>query len=163
MACTPHVARPELDYTPWPPRLTWQPVFDLVLKEEYPAHKPGVQLHRQLRSLGRSATPDGQLARCPSIETAYLIVMEVLAGARGKVHLRQLRQLLLRCDLLPVQGLADCDAAAGLFRTRREEGETTHRLADCLIAVPGFRVDAPILHQDKDFDTIARHSTVRIA
>jgi len=89
--------------------------------------------------------------------------MEVLAGARDEVYLRHLRGLLLRCKVLPLQGLADYEVAADLYRTCRREGETIRRLTDCLIAVAALRAGVPILHEDRDFTVIARHSTLQVA
>ena len=89
--------------------------------------------------------------------------MEVLAGALNDIHLRQLRRLLERCEMLALKGLADYEAAADVYRNCLREGETIRRLTDCLIAVPAIREGAAILHQDKDFDAIARHSTLQIA
>lgn len=103
------------------------------------------------------------LARDEPLATTEVVVMEVLAGARDDTHLRHLRRLLLRCEMLPLRGLGDYNAAADLFRTCRREGETIRRLTDCLIAVPSMRAGAAILHQDKDFNAIARHSALRIA
>ena len=82
---------------------------------------------------------------------------------RDDAHLQRLQGLLLRCELLPLQGLADYEAAASLYRTCRREGETIRRLTDCLIAIPAIRAGAAILHEDKDFDAIARHSALKIA
>lgn len=97
------------------------------------------------------------------LATTEVIVMEVLAGARDEVHLRQLRRLLLRCELLPLHGLVDYEAAASLYRACRRHGETIRRLTDCVIAVPALRADAAVLHADRDFDVIARHSALRIS
>lgn len=89
--------------------------------------------------------------------------MEVLAGARGDGHLRELRRLFVRCNLLPLIGLADYEAAGELYRTCRRNGETVRALTDCLIAVPAIRAGAGVLHADRDFDAIARHSSLQIA
>jgi hypothetical protein len=35
-------------------------------------------------------------------------------------------------------------------------------LADCLIAVPAINAGAPILHADRDFDAIARHTPLQV-
>lgn len=89
--------------------------------------------------------------------------MEILAGARDEAHLRDLRRLLLRCELLPLHGVIDYEAAAELYRTSRRNGETVRAIADCLIAIPAIRANIPVMHADRDFDTIARYSTLRIA
>ena len=89
------------------------------------------------------------------------VLMEVLAGARDERHLRDLRGLLgrgqmLRCDA------TDFDMAAALFRRCRRGGETIRALADCLIAAVAIRHDVPVLHADADFDVLARHTELRL-
>jgi predicted nucleic acid-binding protein len=88
--------------------------------------------------------------------------MELLAGASND-ELTRLGRLLGRFELLPVQGLADYEAAAGLYRRCRRAGETVRKLTDCLIAVVAMRAGAALLHQDQDFEAIARHAPLRVA
>jgi predicted nucleic acid-binding protein len=83
--------------------------------------------------------------------------MEVLAGARDASHLQALRRLLLRCQLLPVEGLDDYEAAAAIYRDCRSKGGTVRALTDCLIARVAMRSDVELLHSDNDFSTIAQH------
>ena len=87
--------------------------------------------------------------------------MEVLAGARDERHLRRLRGLLARAIHLPTVP-ADYDEAAALYRACRREGETVHRLIDCLIGSVAMRAGAAVLHSDSDFDVLARHTGLRI-
>ncbi len=85
------------------------------------------------------------------------ISMEVLAGARNEQHLAQLRGLLARATLVPILA-EDYDQAAALYRTCRRNGETVRKLIDCLIAAVAIRSNAPVLHADADFATLARHT-----
>ena len=85
------------------------------------------------------------------------ISMEVLAGARNEHHLAQLRGLLARATLVPIIA-EDYDQAAALYRTCRRNGETVRKLIDCLIAAVAIRSNAPVLHADADFATLARHT-----
>ncbi len=87
--------------------------------------------------------------------------MEVLAGARDESHLLRLRRLLARATIIPTQA-ADYDDAAALYRHCRRQGETVRKLVDCLIASVAIRAGTPILHNDADFDTLARHTGLRI-
>ena len=87
--------------------------------------------------------------------------MEVLAGARDESHLLSLRRLLARAVLIPTHP-ADYDDAAALYRRCRRQGETVRRLIDCLIASSAIRASVPILHDDADFDVLARHTELRI-
>ncbi len=86
--------------------------------------------------------------------------MEVLAGARDEGHHQRLRRLLARCDYLPVEGLASYETAAGLYRSCRHAGETVRSLTDCLIGAVALRVGVSVLHNDRDFDVLARHAGV---
>jgi predicted nucleic acid-binding protein len=111
------------------------------------------EVSRRLRGLIQQDEP---------LATTEVVVMEVLAGARDDAHLRALRRLLLRCELLAIGGLADYEEAAALYRLCRRRGETVRRLVDCLVAVVAIRSDAELLHADADFDAIARHTELRI-
>lgn len=89
------------------------------------------------------------------------IVMEVLAGARDDRHLHDLRGLLGRAGLLRCESV-DYEVAAVLYRACRQNGETVRKLVDCLIAAVAIRHDTPLLHADADFDTLARHTDLRL-
>lgn len=90
-----------------------------------------------------------------------VVVVEVLAGGRDEAHLAKLRQLLGRCEFVPTVGLADYEQAAALYRRCRRAGETIRALTDCLIAAVAIRADIAVLHADRDFDALARHSPLR--
>jgi len=94
------------------------------------------------------------------LATMGLVVMEVLAGARDERHAGELRRLLGRCRFLPLEEPSDPEAAAHLYRACRREGTTIRRLPDCLIAAVAIRNGISLMHQDADFDAIARHSSL---
>ena len=114
----------------------------------------GSPIHLRLRDL---IAGDGDLA------TTDVVMMELLAGPTTQDEMARLRRLLLRFQLLPVEGLADYEAAADLYRRCRAGGETVRKLTDCLIAVVAIRNGATLLHRDHDFEVIARHTTLRLA
>lgn len=87
--------------------------------------------------------------------------MEVFAGARDERHLRQLRGLLARATTLPTTS-SDYESAALLFRECRREGETVRKLIDCLIAAVAIRFAVPLLHDDRDFEALARCSALHV-
>lgn len=89
------------------------------------------------------------------------ISMEVLAGARDERHLGQLRGLLARATVLPTTPVS-YDHAAALYRACRRQGETVRKLIDCLVAAVAIESDAPLLHADSDFDTLARYTDLRV-
>jgi len=114
----------------------------------------GSDTHRAVRWL---------LERGEPAHTTDVVVMEVLAGARDDDHRDRLRRLLARCEHLPVGGLDDFEAAAELYRTCRAAGETVRALTDCLIGVVALRASVAVLHADRDFDVLARHTGLRAA
>lgn len=95
------------------------------------------------------------------IATCHPVRMEILAGARNEQHLNNLRRLLARAALVPTSA-TDYEQAAGMYRTCRRNGETVRKLVDCLIAATAIRADLSVLHHDADFDTLARHTPLRI-
>jgi predicted nucleic acid-binding protein len=97
-----------------------------------------------------------------SLATMSLILLEILAGARDEQQARDLRRLLDRCQLLPLEDPFDFESAAALYRSCRREGATIRRLPDCLIAAVAIRTGTALLHQDADFDAIARHAPLAV-
>lgn len=95
------------------------------------------------------------------IAVADPVLMEVLAGARNEQHLIQLRRLLARGSVLHTKPI-DYDQAAILYRRCRTNGETVRKLIDCLIAAVAIRNDVVILHQDADFEVLARHTALKV-
>ena len=87
--------------------------------------------------------------------------MEVLAGARDESHLLSLRRLLARAAVIRTRA-TDYDDAAALYRRCRRQGETVRKLIDCLIAAAAIRAGAPVLHNDVDFEVLARHTELRV-
>ncbi len=100
----------------------------------------------------------GLLEGDAKVHTTDVVVMEMLAGARDDEHHDRLRRLLARCDYVPVEGLADYEAAAGLYQACRRAGETVRALTNCLIAAVALRAEVLVLHADRDFEILARHA-----
>jgi predicted nucleic acid-binding protein len=114
----------------------------------------GSRVHLRLRKL---IADEGDLA------TTEVVIMELLAGAADADDVTRLRRLLGRFELLPVEGLADYEAAAELYRRCRAGGETVRKPTDCLIAAVAMRHGAALLHRDPDFDVLVRHTPLRVA
>lgn len=102
------------------------------------------------------------LERGDPLASTDVIVMEILAGARDDADRNRLRRLLYGVEFLAVDGPADYEQAAELYRACREGGETPRKLSDCLIAAVAIRNDAALLCEDTDFAAIARHSPLRL-
>ncbi len=93
--------------------------------------------------------------------TTDIVALELLAGARDARHLAQLRQMLGSATSLGLAPGIDAEQAADIYRRCRRGGETPRQLTDCLIAAVAIRNDLPVLHNDRDFETIARHTELR--
>ena len=98
---------------------------------------------------------DGEVATCDVVH------MEVLAGGRDEAHLGLLRRMLARTVLLPTSR-TDYDAAAALYRRCRRQGATVRSVLDCLIAAVAIRNGVSVLHDDRDFDALARHTELQV-
>jgi predicted nucleic acid-binding protein len=114
----------------------------------------GSPVHLRLRGL---------IADEAAVVTTEVVVTELLAGVSDDEELKRLSRLLGRFELLPVEGLADYEAAAELYRRCRRAGESVRKLTDCLIAVVAIRAGVALLHRDRDFEVIARHTPFRVA
>lgn len=117
-----------------------------------------------LRGSGHAAhrTLTHHFGRRSQLGVTEPVVMELLAGVRSPGEGAKLRRRLLAFPLLALRGLPDFEKAAELYRLCRREGETVRRLIDCLIAAVAIRERATLLHNDRDFDVLARHSKLRI-
>lgn len=114
----------------------------------------GSPAHLHLRSALRDET---------ELASTDVVVMEILAGARDDADRDRLRRLLYGQLFLAVDGPADYESAAELYRLCRKVGETPRRLSDCLIAAVAIRHDAELVCEDADFTVIARHAPLRLA
>ena len=97
------------------------------------------------------------------IVTTEVVFLELLAGAHDEARAASLRRMLSHYELIPIEGLSDFESAAAIYRSCRRHGETIRTRFDCLIAAVALREDAAVLHHDRDFDAIARHTPLQLA
>jgi predicted nucleic acid-binding protein len=90
------------------------------------------------------------------------VVMELLAGARSRRDLMETRAILLGLRMLRVGGLDTYERAAEIARLCRLRGDIIRRGMDCLVAAVAIREGASVLHADRGFDVIARHSSLQL-
>ena len=116
--------------------------------------RTGSPVHRRLREA---------IAAGETVAVTEVVVAEVLAAASSDDDLTQLRKLVLGFPLLPLRGLSSyMDAASLARRCRRAGAALRHGITDCLVAVPAIEAGAPVLHQDRDFDVLARHTPLEV-
>ena len=89
------------------------------------------------------------------------ILLEVMAGARGD-SVPALQRLMIAQHVEEFTPRLDWLDAARIYRRIRRQGETVRSQVDALIAAVAIRLDVPVLHRDRDYDTIARHVSLRI-
>ena len=114
-----------------------------------------------LRNTGTPVCEEMDRILVDEVAICDVIRMEILAGARGESHLASLRGLLARASMIRILP-TDYDDAAALYRHCRRQGETVRKLVDCLIASVAIRAGIPVLHKDADFDTLGRHTVMRV-
>jgi len=88
---------------------------------------------------------------------APVIVQEVLQGASGPESLQRLRDHFLSLPMVePAAGGLTHAAAGELYARCRWQGITPRSPHDCLIAQLAIDHDLPLLHDDRDFEALAR-------
>lgn len=102
-------------------------------------------------SLSQFLPEDEVVATCP------MIVQEVLRGARNPTHYEAVRQALLDTQVLdsptPFQRFEE---AARVFLACRDAGVTPRSSVDCLVVATAIAYDVPLVHNDRDFEHVAR-------
>ena len=86
-----------------------------------------------------------------------LILCEVLQDVRDSSAFLQVRDELLNFHVFSTGGPDLAIAAAGNYRTLREQGHTVRKTIDCLIATYCIANGFQLLHHDSDFDPFEGH------
>jgi len=107
-------------------------------------------------------TLKAHIGRGAELATTEAVLMEVFAGAASAEDLARIRSQLVALPILRLEGLADFEEAALIYRTCRAAGQAIRSHLDCLIAVPVIRHGASLLHNDRDFETIARYRPLKL-
>jgi len=94
------------------------------------------------------------------LATTDPVVLELLCGAGSDERAATLRRFLLAFDHEATRSPGDYEDAATIYRMCRDRGETIRSLWDCLIAAVALRSGASVLHRDRDYEAIARHTTL---
>jgi len=90
-----------------------------------------------------------------------VILAEVLQGIRSDTDYRKTKDYFDVLILLPMRQIAFVRAAE-LYRSLRKKGITIRKSVDCMIASVAIEHDLPLLHNDRDFDQIAKHAKLRL-
>lgn len=90
------------------------------------------------------------------------VLIEVVGGGRSGFEAEQLTRLLSHSHYIPQMPHEDVLTAIDVYQRCRSRGETVRSLNDCLIAAIALRAGLPVLHRDRDFDVIARHTDLEV-
>jgi len=92
-----------------------------------------------------------------------LTILEVLQGAATEKDFAKLREYLGSQRIYNLAGGFDSYAgAAKIFFALRRKGMSARSSVDCLIAQTAIEHDLSLLHNDSDFDRIAKVSSLKI-
>ena len=86
-----------------------------------------------------------------------LMLCEVLQGLSTEPAAEEVEALLRRFDIVPMAGESTAVTAARNFRVLRRRGITIRRTIGLLIGTWCIQNRTPLLHNDTDFATMARH------
>src|SRR3970282_894566 len=91
-----------------------------------------------------------------------LVVADLHVGARSDADARRIRQIADSATFYAVRPLFDYETAADLYRACRRAGTAPGGLTDCLVAAVAIHNDLELLAVDRDMQTIADHSDLRL-
>ena len=100
--------------------------------------------------------------RSDEAATTDAVRLELLAGVARTMPVDALSNLLDGCQELDQERQTDVETAASLYLICRRAGETVRSLNDCLIAAIAIRHRVAVLHQDRDFEVLARHTDLQV-
>ena len=90
-----------------------------------------------------------------------VILTEVFQGIRSDADYRKTKEYFESLILLPMRKVT-FERSASLYRSLRKKGVTIRTPIDCMIASVAIEHDIPLLHNDRDFEQIAKHSKLKI-
>lgn len=91
-----------------------------------------------------------------------VILQETLQGIRDREAFDSIKWLMLSLEFFQFDAIETAVDAASLYRFLKTKGITVRKPNDCLIAVICINSNIPHFHNDKDFDNIANHTSLKI-
>ncbi len=92
-----------------------------------------------------------------------LILLEVLQGARDDAHAARIERSLRCYPVAPMLDAGLAVRAAANYRTLRARGITVRKTVDMIIGTFCMAGGHALLHDDRDFDPMARHLGLQAA
>jgi predicted nucleic acid-binding protein len=107
---------------------------------------------------------DGKLAEfdTPDVYLCPSILQEVLQGINDSDDAELIKNLLFSCKFLLLDSYWVAEKSAEIYRNLRKKGITINKPNDCIIAFYAIHFDIKLAHNDKDFDKIAKHTSLKV-
>jgi predicted nucleic acid-binding protein len=90
-----------------------------------------------------------------------IILTETLQGIRNDTRYRQVKAHFSSLILLPMEQPVFI-GAADIYRTLRKQGQTIRKTNDCIIAATAIHYPSQLLHNDRDFVVLSRHTPLEL-
>ena len=91
-----------------------------------------------------------------------IVLQEVLQGIQEDKFYDLVRKIIFGFKFLDFDSYQNAIKAADLYRYLRKKGITIRKVNDCLIASICIQNNFILLHNDKDFDNIAKFTSLKI-
>lgn len=108
-------------------------------------------LDRELDSYGQA-----NIYLCPAI------FQEVLQGIRRNEKHDEIKELLFISRFLKIDPYFAAEEASAIYRNLRQKGITIRKPNDCLIAFYAIHFKLPLVHNDNDFNKIAKYTSLKV-
>lgn len=103
-----------------------------------------------------------QHIRFDQVVTCLPVIQEILQGFSDESAFRKARLAMFNLPIVELPLTAGVfDKAIDLYRVARRKGITVRSSVDCLIAACALRNDLEVLHRDRDYEQLARVSSLR--
>ncbi|MBS1487731.1 MAG: PIN domain nuclease [Bacteroidetes bacterium] len=90
------------------------------------------------------------------------IYQEILQGIKTENELIETKSLLMSLDFLSLDAYFASEGAANIFRQLQRHGITVRKPNDCIISFYAIHFNLKLVHNDSDFDKIARYTLLKI-
>lgn len=96
-----------------------------------------------------------EVAICP------VIIQEILQGIIEDDKYEEVKEMIDAIELIEANPVEAAIGAADIYRQLRKKGLVIRKANDCLIAWFAIHSGYPLLHKDRDFETIAKHTALK--
>lgn len=106
--------------------------------------------------MSRIISGDTEIFICPPV------LQEILQGIAKDEDHEILKEKLFSLNILELDPVEAAVGASNLYRSLRKKGNTIRKSNDVLTAYYCIYFNIPILHKDRDFDSISKFSKLKI-